>query len=99
MPLPSEDTTPPVMKMNRVMSKPGGPDALPKGSHHPANEVECLVHRDGIAKYQKYLGATSPGSHGRLLAPFRCTHRRMLRPLHAPARLIGGCDVDGRADP
>jgi hypothetical protein len=40
MPLPSEETTPPVMKMNRVMSKPGGPDALPMGSDRPAIEVE-----------------------------------------------------------
>ena len=79
MPLPSEDTTPPVMKMNRVMSKPGGPDATSEGSTRPAIEVEWLVHRDGIAKYQKYLASPAP-------------HRE--RAVSAvPARAYGGCSV------
>src|SRR5215831_10254623 len=60
MPLPSEETTPPVMKMNRVMSKPGGPGRAPGGRRDLALEVGCWLHSDGTAKYQKRLTLTSP---------------------------------------
>src|SRR4051812_13974220 len=59
MPLPSEETTPPVMKMNRVMSKPGGPSGAPSGNHDLALEVKCWLHPDGTAKYQKRLALAS----------------------------------------
>src|SRR5688500_959587 len=98
MPLPSEDTTPPVMKMNRVMSKPGGPNAASSGSTRPAIEVECLIHRDGSAKYQKYLGPTSPAHAtpraARRSERFRRAQRRMLRPAHAPTQLVRGRGFD-----
>ena len=43
MPLPSEETTPPVTKMNRVMSKPGGPARAPQWESRPGARSEVLV--------------------------------------------------------
>src|SRR5688572_21998986 len=60
IPLPSEDTTPPVMKMNRVMSKPGGPGAASRGSHRPAVEVERLVHRRRYCRLLKVTVSHQP---------------------------------------
>src|SRR5215470_7172011 len=76
MPLPSEETTPPVMKMNRVMSKPGGPSGTPGGSHDLALEVRCWLHPDGTAKYQKRLALASSSRHHSLLLARAINDRR-----------------------
>src|SRR4029079_19298889 len=81
IPLPSEETTPPVMKMNRVMSKPGGPSGTPTGSHDLALEVRCWLHPDGTAKYQKRLALASSVRDG-------LGQRRVVRPNDGPARLV-----------